>query len=48
MSKFQILANDFFLFEFVAIIFGFFWYYINIKTQVNQNFTTSTFLFFGI
>jgi hypothetical protein len=25
----------------------FFWYYIDIKTHVNRNFTTSTFLFFG-
>jgi hypothetical protein len=24
------------------------WYYIHIKTQVNRNFNTSTFLFFGI
>jgi hypothetical protein len=26
----------------------FFWYYIDIKTQVNRNFTTSTFLFLGL
>ena len=45
--NFQILANDYFLpffkFEFKAIIFISFWYYIDIKTQVNRNFTTSTF-----
>jgi hypothetical protein len=32
--------------EFEAIWICFFWYYIHIKTQVNRNFSTSTFLFF--
>jgi hypothetical protein len=33
-----------FLFEFEEYLF--FWYYIHIKTQVNRNFRTSTFLLF--
>jgi hypothetical protein len=51
MANFQILANDHFLlfeFEFEAIMFFFFGYYLHIKTQVNRNFSTSTFLFWGI
>jgi hypothetical protein len=52
MASFQILANDhflFFLFEFEAIIFASFdiIYSIDVKTQVNRNFTTSTFQFLG-
>ena len=37
-----------FKFELEAIIFVSFWYYIDIKTQVNRNFTTGTFLFFCV
>ena len=49
MENFQILANDHFLFYLSWISSNymcFFWYYIDIKTHVNRNFTTSTFLFF--
>ena len=45
MENFQILAND--LFFLYNLNWNFFWYYIDIKTQVNRNFTTSTFLFLG-
>ena len=49
MENFQILANDHFLF-YLSWIWSnymcFFWYYIDIETHVNRNFTTSTFLFF--
>jgi hypothetical protein len=49
MDNFQILANErflFFSFEFEAIIFISLVLY-DIQTQVNRNFTTSTFLFLG-
>jgi hypothetical protein len=49
MENVLILANGHFLF-YLSWIWSnymcFFWYYIDIKTHVNQNFTTSTFLFF--
>jgi hypothetical protein len=49
MANFQILANDNFIFFHLNLkqLYLFLWYYIDIKTQVNQNFTTSTFLFLG-
>jgi hypothetical protein len=48
MANYLILANDHFLFILIWIwsnYICFFWYYIHIKTQVNRNFSTSTFLF---
>jgi len=49
MANFQILANGHFLFFYLNLkqLYLFLWYYIDTKTQVNRNFSTRTFLFFG-
>ena len=49
MANFQILASDHFLFFYLNLnqLHLFLWYHMDIKTQVNRNFTTSIFLFFG-
>jgi hypothetical protein len=49
MANFQILANERFLFFHLNLkqLYLFLWYYTDIQTQVNRNFTTSTFLFLG-
>ena len=49
MVNLQILANDHFLFFYLNLkqLCLFLWYHMDIKTQINRNFTTSTFLFLG-
>jgi hypothetical protein len=46
MANFQILTISIFLIWIWSNYICFFWYYIHIKTQVNRNFSTSTFLLF--